>query len=134
VAEFKSLIGRAAASALAVGVTFTACSSSAKTLSNEPVAVSPTTSGISVATTSVATAATNTAAPSSPVTHTPVGAVGADESCATYLGSTPDQKQVAAIALKAAHSDGSATIIIRASIRTFCELNNGGKIADIYHG
>lgn len=132
-AEFKRSVGRTVAIALAVGAIFTACSSSAKTLSNSPVTVLPTTTTI----TATNTAATSSAAPSSPVAQPPngaVGSVGADESCATYLGSTPDQKQAAAIALKAAHSDGSATIIVRASIRTYCELNNGGQIADIYHG
>jgi hypothetical protein len=62
------------------------------------------------------------------------GSVGANESCLTYLGSTPEQKQAAATALATAYSDTSPIIIVRASIRTYCEFHHDMSIADIYHG
>ncbi len=62
------------------------------------------------------------------------GAIGADESCHVYLGSTSAQKEQAAEALGAAHNDNSMPMMIRASIRTMCEIYPDRAIADIYHG
>lgn len=58
----------------------------------------------------------------------------ANESCSTYLSASDSDKQSAAAAVAKAHNDHSLTLLVRGSIRAYCELNSGSTIDGIYRG